>query len=228
MLRVRAENFVDLVELAPIIAVLCLGAISPGPSLAVVLRNTIEGGRRRGVACAIGHGIGFGIYAFIAISGISELKATGGGQVATALEIAGAGFLLFLAYLMLRTPKSTSVSKLKGEEFVSTNDGKIGAGLAERQGFLEGFLIAFLNPKILAFQLAVFSKFVQADFTWAERGIVATFAMCIDGGWYILVALVITGTPLLVALQRNRRGVDKTMGVLLATLALWILISAEL
>ena len=34
-----------------------LGATSPGPSLMVVLRNTLIGGRRQGVACAVGMGI---------------------------------------------------------------------------------------------------------------------------------------------------------------------------
>ncbi|MDP6233261.1 MAG: LysE family transporter, partial [Candidatus Poseidoniaceae archaeon] len=47
--------------------VFVIGAISPGPSLAVVLRNTLAGGRRRGVACALGHGLGFGAYAMIAV-----------------------------------------------------------------------------------------------------------------------------------------------------------------
>ena len=42
--------------------VFILGATSPGPSLAVVLRNTFDGGRKQGVACAVGHGLGFGIY----------------------------------------------------------------------------------------------------------------------------------------------------------------------
>ena len=46
--------------------VFSLGAMSPGPSLAVVLRNTLSGGRRQGVMTGIGHGIGFGIYAFLA------------------------------------------------------------------------------------------------------------------------------------------------------------------
>jgi threonine/homoserine/homoserine lactone efflux protein len=40
--------------------------MSPGPSLAVVLRNTMVGGRRQGVMTGIGHGIGFGVYAFLA------------------------------------------------------------------------------------------------------------------------------------------------------------------
>ena len=42
--------------------VFVLGAMSPGPSRAVVLRNTMVGGRRQGVMTGIGHGIGFGIY----------------------------------------------------------------------------------------------------------------------------------------------------------------------
>ena len=50
-----------------------LGAISPGPSVMVVIRNTIIGGRSQGVACAIGHGIGFGIYAGSAVFGLIVL-----------------------------------------------------------------------------------------------------------------------------------------------------------
>ena len=37
--------------------VFMLGAMSPGPSLMVVLRNTMIGGRRQGVMCAVGHGL---------------------------------------------------------------------------------------------------------------------------------------------------------------------------
>ena len=196
----------DLTALAPIIIVLCLGAISPGPSLAVLLRNTMEGGKTRGVACGVGHGIGFGIYAFIAVSGIAQLKASASG-VAEVLEIAGGLFLLFLAVLMLRGSSDEVEHQSSG-----------------RRGFTEGFLIAFLNPKILAFLLAVFSQFVQPDFSWGDRMIIACIAMFTDGGWYVLVALVISGTPLLAKLQENARKVELTMGCLLAGLGVWILL----
>ena len=196
----------DFAALAPIIVVLCLGAMSPGPSLAVLIRNTMEGGKRRGVACGLGHGIGFGIYAFIAVSGIAQLKARAGGA-AEILEIVGGLFLLLLAALMLR----------------GSSD-EVEHQTSERRGFAEGFLIAFLNPKILAFLLAVFSQFVQPDFTFGERAMVAGIAMFIDGGWYVLVALVISGTPLLVKLEENGRKVEMTMGCVLAGLAVWILL----
>ena len=60
------------------IALVCvLGAVSPGPSLAVVVRNTISGGKTQGVLTGIGHGIGLGLYAFIAITGLSTLDKFG-------------------------------------------------------------------------------------------------------------------------------------------------------
>jgi len=196
----------DLAALAPIAIILVLGAISPGPSLAVLIRNTVEGGKKRGVACGIGHGIGFGIYAFIAVAGIAQLKANAS-SAAGILEIVGGLFLLLLAGLMLRGSSSENAHPS-----------------SDRRGFAEGFLIAFLNPKILAFLLAIFSQFVQPDFTWGERVIVAGIAMCIDGGWYVLVALAISGTPLLTKIEQNARKVELTMGCLLAGISIWILL----
>ena len=196
----------DLAALAPIVIALMLGAISPGPSLAVLIRNTIEGGKRRGVSCGVGHGIGFGIYAFIAVSGIAQLKASAS-EATGILETLGGLFLLLLAGLMLRGSSH--------EEDIQTTD---------RRGFVEGFLIAFLNPKILAFLLAIFSQFVQPDFTLGERLLIAGIAMCTDGGWYVLVALTISGTNLLTKLEENTRKVEISMGCLLAGLGTWILL----
>ena len=196
----------DFAALAPIVAVLVVGAISPGPSLAILIRNTLEGGKRRGVACGIGHGIGFGIYAFIAIAGIAQLKASASGA-AELLEIIGGLFLLLLAALMIRGSDGENEHQKSG-----------------RRGFTEGFMIAFLNPKILAFLIAIFSQFVQPDFTWGERALVACVAMCIDGGWYVLVALIISGTPLMIFIQENARKVELAMGILLAGLGVWIVL----
>jgi len=50
----------DSTSLIGMSLVCVMGAMSPGPSLAVVLRNTISGGRTQGVMTGIGHGIGFG------------------------------------------------------------------------------------------------------------------------------------------------------------------------
>ncbi len=53
------------------LATVCtLGAMSPGPSLALVIRNTVQGGMQRGVATAIGHGLGIALYALLVAMGL--------------------------------------------------------------------------------------------------------------------------------------------------------------
>ena len=44
-----------------------LGAMTPGPSLAMVLKHTINGGRNNGIAVGISHGLGVALYAVLTV-----------------------------------------------------------------------------------------------------------------------------------------------------------------
>ena len=84
------------------IASICAaGAMSPGPSLAVVVRNTVQGGRAQGVMTGVGHGLGVGGYALVAVLGLAvffEAFPT----ATRAVELAGAGYLVWLGIAALR------------------------------------------------------------------------------------------------------------------------------
>ena len=56
-------------------AICILGAMSPGPSLAVVVQNTLAGGRAQGVVAALSHGVGIIIWALLTAGGIGLLIA---------------------------------------------------------------------------------------------------------------------------------------------------------
>ena len=176
-----------------------MGAISPGPSLVVVLRNTISGGRTRGVMTAIGHGIGFSIYAFVAVMGLSSLLLANE-QIFLLLQSAGALFLIWLAFSMI-THKN-SVSSEENEQSVY-------------KGFLEGFMVAFLNPKILVFLVAIFSQFINSDITDYGRFIMAIIAGIIDTIWYVLVALTLADTKFINSLGVNVVFIDRFTGTIL-------------
>ena len=45
----------DFTALLGVSFVCAMGAMSPGPSLAVVIRNTISGGRTQGIMTGLGH-----------------------------------------------------------------------------------------------------------------------------------------------------------------------------
>ncbi|MDA1380918.1 hypothetical protein PCI56_16355 [Plesiomonas shigelloides subsp. oncorhynchi] len=52
-----------LTEWFSLACILMLGAVSPGPSLALVIRNTSRSGPVTGLLTAIGHGAGVALYA---------------------------------------------------------------------------------------------------------------------------------------------------------------------
>ena len=198
----------DIKSLIGVSFVCAMGAISPGPSLAVVLRNTISGGRTQGVMTGIGHGLGFGIYAFIAVMGLSSLLLANE-QIFNLLQWAGALVLMWLAFNMItHNPPSPS----KEHE---------GSG---HRGFLEGFMIAFMNPKILVFLVAVFSQFINPDITNLGRFIMALMAGAIDTTWYVLVAAVLAGTPIVDKLRVNAVMIDRSIGVVLIMLAILLIV----
>ncbi len=194
----------DFTSLLGLSFVCAIGAMSPGPSLAVVLRNTISGGRLQGIMTGVGHGIGFGIYALVAVTGLSALLLANE-SLFMLLQWGGALVLLWLSYNMLTyTPPD--------EEKEHESSG--------RQGFIEGFLISFLNPKILVFLVAIFSQFIVPNMTSLDRFFMALLAGIIDATWYVLVAAVLAGTPLIDILRSNSVIIDRAIGLVLSLLAL--------
>ena len=87
------------------------------------------------------------------------------------------------------------------------------------QGFLEGFMIAILNPKIAAWLLALFSQFVQPEALLAEQFVLVSTVGVIDASWYCLVAFLASSEKLLKGIQHNYSRIELGMGLLLIILA---------
>ncbi|MBT5416055.1 MAG: LysE family translocator [Rhodospirillaceae bacterium] len=189
------------------LALVCvLGAMSPGPSLAVVVRNTVSGGRFQGVMAGLGHGIGVGLYALVAVAGLAFLLAADP-VVFRAANLAGSGVLAWIGIQLWRA--SFRPGETVGEK----------RGLRGVRGFAEGFAIAFLNPKIAVFFLALFSQFVRGEAGWMEKGVMALTAGAIDTSWYVLVALVLAGSGAVNWLRRRATLVDRAIGGVLLLIA---------
>ena len=193
---------------AALATVFVLGAMSPGPSLAVVLRNTMVGGRRQGVMTGIGHGIGFGIYAFLAAAGIATAL-TLHESTETILKWGGIALLLWLGVNFLKASK--------GDPYESPGDDEHGP--MGRAGFAQGFAIALLNPKILAWMMALYTPFIEADISIDTLFGMGLLGMAIDGTWYVTVATVLTRGDGVAKLRGQARRIDATMGVLMFVFA---------
>jgi len=188
--------------------VFLLGATSPGPSLLVVLRNTMIGGRRQGVMCAVGHGLGFGLYAGMAVYGLIVLLEEAP-AVFTGLQLVGCALLVGYGWSMWHAEHD----QLFNDDFGS-----------RAQGFAEGFAIAFFNPKIALFLVAVLAQVLQPDMNLTSKAAVGLLGMTIDTLWYLVVALVLTGTPWLDRLKQRAATIHRLTALVLWGFALSVLV----
>ena len=199
---------------AALAIVFALGAMSPGPSLAVVLRNTVTGGRSQGIYTGVGHGIGFGIYAFLAALGIATALSANE-HVEQVLRWGGVVILLWLGTAFLRHAMAERGGDQDQDDQHAPSD---------RIGFIQGFSIALLNPKIMAWMLALYSPFIEADFPMETLIGMGLLGMSIDGAWYVTVATVLTTGDRAQRLKSNAHLIDGAMGVLMFLFA-YILVS---
>ena len=188
--------------------VFCLGAMSPGPSLAVVLRNTLAGGRTQGVMTGVGHGIGFGIYAFLA-AGAFATAISIHETAETGLKWAGVCILIWLGYTFLNHARKGPSESLDGEHIEAKN----------KQGFIQGFSIALLNPKILAWMLALYTPFIEDNVSLETLLGMGALGMTIDGTWYVTVARVLTTGGRVEKLKSISHIIDGAMGLLMFVFA---------
>ncbi|WP_404418067.1 LysE family translocator [Marinospirillum sp.] len=191
------------------VASICLlGAVSPGPSLAVVLRHTLQGSRRNGMLTGLAHGAGVGLYAFLVALGLGGLLE----QLPWLYEVliyAGAAYLAWMGWKALKAGSGSQLDNPSGLPAAS-------AVSAMR----DGFLVAFLNPKIAIFFVALFAQFIQPGQALEAKLILATTAWLIDTGWYLLVAYGLSHSLVLPWLQKHTAWINRITGVLLLLLAL--------
>lgn len=196
----------------PLALVCLLGAMSPGPSLAVVARHALRGGARDGIVCAMAHGVGILLWALLMANGLGVLLIEQPDWFAT-VQLAGAGFLLYLGIRVLLSQSSAVVST----EAVSDSSTR-GAGL-------EGFVIALSNPKIALFFAALFSQFIQPNTGVLEKTLIASTAAGIDTLWYSLVSILLAQTAVLSRLQRRATLLNRLFGGILILLAVSVVMT---
>jgi threonine/homoserine/homoserine lactone efflux protein len=117
----------------------------PGPDFAVVTRNTLAGGRRRGTWTALGVSSAAAVQGLAAAAGLGALIA-GAQPVFQAVKWAGIAYLAYLAVQAFR-------SAIRGD--YAPPDGPTGS-----RGWRQGFLSNITNPKVLVFYLAVLPQFL--------------------------------------------------------------------
>ncbi len=163
------------------IALIALGLVlTPGPNMLYLVSRALTQGRRAGLISLIGTGLGFLVYLAAAVLGISAIfVAVPAAYVA--LKVAGAAYLLWLAWRVLR-PGARPLFEVRA----LPRD-------RPRRLIGMGFLTNLLNPKIAVLYLSLLPQFVDPS-----AGSVALQSLVL-GSIQIAIALTINGLFVIVA-----------------------------
>ncbi|MFI6324895.1 LysE family translocator [Nonomuraea sp. NPDC050556] len=131
------------------IALVSLGMVlTPGPNMIYLVSRSITQGRRAGLVALCGVALGFTIYLTATCLGLTAIFALVP-PVYTALKLAGAGYLLWMAWNAFR-PGGTSAFEVRDLEPESP-----------RKLFSLGLLTCLLNPKIAILYLSLLPQFID-------------------------------------------------------------------
>jgi threonine/homoserine/homoserine lactone efflux protein len=143
--------------------------VTPGATTAVVVRNTLRGGRAAGLASAAGAALANSTHATLAGLGLAVLF-THWPAGLVAVRVAGAAYLAWLGAQSLWTAFHLADG---GLSFAAEGYQSAATERSEAGGFREGLAINLANPAIITFYLAIVPSFIP---TGAPRFYFATLA----------------------------------------------------
>ena len=192
-----------------IVFVCLIGAMSPGPSMVVVINNTIFKNKINGIITALGHGFGIGIYAICAVIGIG-LIIENSVYIFNIMRVLS---IIFLFYL--------GITSITVDSKLNFNRKNFNGGLSS---FFDGFAISILNPKILIWFIAIYAQFMSLENDIVINISLVLIASTVDATWYIILVNLISSKNLNKLIRDNLELLQKIIGYIFIIISLILLI----
>lgn len=220
-----ADWIPSLAVLAAFTPAVLIIAIMPGPDMAIYLGSAIARGRRAGFAALIGTNAGLIVHAMFAAFGLSALLAASQTAFMT-VKVAGAVYLLYLAWQALRGGSVLSISGAPNDDGSEGGGSEGGGQLVDRM--LTAFGVNLLNPKIVLFYVTFLPQFVSpADpFAFGKLLFLGLYYMALS--LPIVVCLILFADAIAARLRRSQRAIralDYTFAGLMSAFAARLLLT---
>lgn len=130
-------------------------AVTPGPSIVLLLAVGADRGRRAGVATALGLALGTSAWGAVAAAGLGTLLATRPGLLSL-VTAAGGCYLLWLAADRFRAARVTAPARTAGGAVADASG-------THRAAFRDGIVVNLFNPQLVLFLAAIIPPFLDVD-----------------------------------------------------------------
>jgi threonine/homoserine/homoserine lactone efflux protein len=179
----------------------------PGPTVTLIVANSLSHGMRAGLLNVAGTQAGLAIMMLTLIVGLSSVIEAMG-WLFDWLRLAGAAYLVWLGWKLIRSPDMELAVK--------------GARLPRGGFFTQGLLVLLANPKALLWFGAFIPQFIDAKGNYVAQiallGVTAMAVAAVTDGAYA----VLTGRAGAFLTRRNIRIISKTSGAFLIGGGIWL------
>ena len=193
-------------NLGAFVAVSVVVICTPGPDTALIIRNTLSGGRRGGIATATGIIGGIAVWTLAASAGVAALLSASE-PVFRALQIAGAAYLVYLGLQSIVSALSRRADRALPSANAST--------LTPKRAFRQGLLSNLGNPKIAVFFVSLLPQFVSdGSESFLALAVLGVAFSLMGLAWLTLYAVVVAKAGQFLR-GRVRRALDAVTGTIL-------------
>lgn len=186
-----------------------LALLSPGPDFFLILGHAVRH-RLRGTAfICLGIALGNALYICLAVSGWSFMRLWP--QAYRCVELAGAAYLAWLGYLLLRASRQATRLTLHQA-----------APLSPLRQLFTGLGSALLNPKNAVFYLTLMTVIMGPTATLPQQAFAGVWMTLLVFGWDAALAAAISLPGAQRALEKRIPLIEALAGITLMGIAAWL------
>lgn len=199
------KNGVYLMNITSFILYCFIVTFTPGPTNIVILSTVHKNGTKKALEYTYGATIAFGF--LLSVSAVlNSILVAFIPKILILMQIIGSIYMLFLAYQVYKTNKDKPKSMEK-----------------QTGTFLSGFLMQFLNPKVLLFTLTVIPTFIMPYHVSLSKIILYVITITVIG-FLAFITWVLFGALFKSFLQQHEKMVNVMMALFLvySTFMIWM------
>lgn len=210
-----------LTEFLTIAGIHLLAVASPGPDFAIILKQSIQLGRKNAIYTSLGIGAGIMLHVAYSIIGIGILIANDPIYFGI-LKAVAVGYFLYLAWQGLKSKAPLKNTDLSASAVDST---LMEETESYKKSFLTGLFINGLNIKATLFFIALFSMVVAKTTPVDIKLLYGLYMIVATTLWFSLLSYVLSIRKIRLMLINKGYWLDRLMGIVLLAFAIEIIMS---
>lgn len=175
--------------------------VTPGPTNIVILSTVNNFGTKKAIEYTYGATIAFGLLLTIS-SVLNTMLVAVTPKILPIMQVIGSSYIAYLAYQIYKMDTSKAIEK-------------------QNATFMSGFLMQFINPKVILFTMTVIPSFVMPYYT--KLSTLMIFVVCITLiGFMAFITWILFGTIFKGFLQKHQKAVNIIMALFLVYSAIMV------